>query len=386
MYSRREFLKSSSASLIALAGASSPLFVPFSAMAENGMAEAAPKGRELILICDTDHELPVHGQYNPVSGRICVVDAKSGDVDFIQTPFYGHTVDQNPLHPEQAVSLQKWGTMGALFNLKTKSTINFIHAINSYMFFGHGLFSPDGKSFICAEQNINEKGGQLVVRSVPDMKVIGQMSAYGDDPHECHSFDGGKTIMVANNRNPDGVGSVTWIDPISGKLVRKISFSAQNFAPSHMDLSHDGWYCLGGKQYKSTNTKDAADLISFISPSGEVFAPKIPDDISRRVYEEALSVKFMGKTGMVAITVPQSDLVLIMDYKKQTLVEALDLEIPKGVLYKVDGKGEQSGLIISLAKKNEMVRVQYSKHKKSTVNPIFKSFQANGSHIAQIFV
>lgn len=387
MYSRREFLKSSSASLIALAGVSSPLLVPFSAMAESGVADSVSKGRELLLMCDTDHAQPQMGSYAPIPGRVCAFDVKSGDEMVIETPFYGHTVNQNAVHLEQVASIQKWGTLGAILNIKSKSIINFIHAVDSRMFFGHCLFSADGKTLVCTEANIDEKDGLLVLRSVPDMKIIGQMSSYGKLPHECHSFNGGKTIVTANCHTEAGFGNVAWVDFQSGKLLKKVTFDKQNFAPSHMDMSHDGWFCFGGRQYnKDPERKDAKDLISFISPSGEVFIPKIPDDISKRSSGEALSISFVGKTGLVAITIPESNLLLMINYKKQTLVEAFDLKFPKGVLGLSDEDGNQSGVFVSVPEAKELLTILCGKNQKTSSGPVYKNVRVNGSHMTRGYI
>ena len=382
---RRDFLKLSSASLVALMSGAS-LLHPFSAMAQRIDASGAPVfGKELVMLCGTDERIPNRADYKPVAGTINGYDVAAKEGFVINVPFYGHIVNQNEAKPEQAVSFQKWGTLGGLLDLKERKLVQPIPASNGSIFFGHAVFCENGTVLGCTEQEALGDNGKLVLRSFPDLKVIGEFPTFGSNPHEVRTVDHGKTLIVANNKGEGNspMGNVSWVDYKSGKLLNKIEFLKSGLVPSHLDISYDGWTCVTAR----TQIKhDMSKLITFVSPKGEVFEPKVPDEINRRGVDEALSIAFLGKSGRVAITIPGANLLIVFDYKTQNLVEVFNLTSPKGVLMDLDPAHGQAAIIVSLSNDKKLLSIVHSENNPPIIVPEYKGFGSNGSHMSRLYV
>lgn len=385
MPSRRDFLKYSAVSLATVAGAPSLFFLPNSAFA-SAPEVATSVGREMVLICDTQLPNPLRTDHRPIAGTIEMYDVAARKRTTLDVPFFGHMVTQNYAHPEQVVALQKWGTMGGLVDLKQKKVLHLIESKPSSIFFGHLAFCVGGTVIACVEQGITENGGELVLRSLSDMKIIGALPTAGNYPHECCSYDGGKTIMVANNLINNQFGNVAWVDYASGKLVKKVVFEKSRFSPSHLVVTHDGWVCTSGKLQDDDHQPGIEKILSFISPTGEVYYPKFPDDLNQKMVGEGLSLAVLGKTGLLAVTLPDANMLLILDYKTQQLIDKVDLQSPRGVLHTLDAKGNEGGVIVSLGVVKELVSIDREPDHHVAMAQIFKGFGAKGSHMTRLFV
>ena len=381
--SRRQFLKMSAASMALLAGGPAARFLIGSA--EAAIINAAP-GRETLFLCDSDKDLRAkNGLRVTHPGTIRMLDVESGDISDIKVPFFGHTVTQHPAHPEQVVSFEKWGRGGALFDTKDKKLLTMIEPADNKVFFGHSAFSKDGAIMVTTESNYDQTSGLLGFRTTSDMKVIQKYESFGMVPHEVRTPDEGKTLMVVNKGDDDmGVGSnISWVDWDSGKLLNKIEFGIDsNVIYGHCAVSYDNWVCVSGL----TKRKHFTNLVVLINPQGEVVPPKIPADIKKRLKGEALSIAFLGQSGLVAVTVTKADLVLLIDYKTQTLVDAIPIGIPNGILPVLDGNDETPSMLVTSAKNRDLDRATVQKGQPSVVTQANAKFGGIGTHLMRLYI
>lgn len=387
MQSRRDILKLMATTSLLVGAAPIAHRLGQSRFVADALAGDGPAtGTEYILLCDADSSAEVRsytGQSHP--GTIKRFDVAAGEVASIDVPLFGHIVNQNPFRPEQVVAFEKWGTLGALVDIKEQKLLTVIEARPNSTFFGHSVLFDGGRVIAATEQDLNGDRGALVLRSVPDMKVIGELASYGNGPHECRSHDHGKTIMVANSGRGKSAANVSWVDSASGKLLRKIEFPEQKILYSHLDVSFDGWVCVSGGHLSSDNSEVRRTMVAFISPNGHVSFPTMPTDIEEKLKEEALSIAFLGTSGLVAVTVPSSDLVLLMDYKKHLLIEALSFAAPKGIIPRVEGEKDPS-FIVSLYHRRKLLSVGMQAGGHPVVNKVAAGFGGNGSHMTRIYV
>ena len=383
--SRRDFLKLLSTVMAAAAGGSASLFTSCPALAQwADPKKIVPNGREYLLMGDTSLPVPKGGDYTSVPGTINIYDVVTGETSSIEVPFFGHVVNQSKTVSEHVVAFQKWGTLGALIDIKKKAVIELIPARKGSTFFGHSAFCGDGKILVCTEELLHQESGSLVLRDFPSMKIIGELPSYGGHPHECRSLADGQTIVVANNFGTNhGAGSLSWVDVHSGKLLNKIELRPDSVEPSHFDFSFDGWMCVVGKSLEKHNI---TRLVAFVSPSGEVHEPQLPDNINKKVKDEVLSIAFLGNTGLVALTIPAANMLLVMDYKTQTLVEVFSLAAPKGVLMDLDPAHGEASIIASLSNDRKLVSIVHSDHNPPILVPEYAGFGGNGSHMSRIYI
>jgi hypothetical protein len=359
--------------------------------------EISAPGREFLMLCDSPKDVPKRNEAgiritNP--GSIKGLDVAAGESFAIDLPFYGHTVTQNSRKPHQVVTFEKWGTRGALADVNDKTVLAMAEPAEGNTFFGHAAFSPDGAMLVTTEDAYVASGksfaGKLVLRDARDLKIIQQFSSYGMFPHECRTPDSGKTIMVVNEgRTAATPPNLSWIDLASEKLLHKVNLSFfENVDYGHCDISYDNWVCVVGaprEAYKATQA--SFESVSFVSPEGRAFFPLLPRDITARMTEEALSIAFLGQSGLVAVTMPQSDLLLIMDYKTQTLVEALTIPKPTGVVASLAPEDGGRGVIVSCKKpERNLLSVVPTGNADRDATLITDKFGGIGSHLTRMYI
>lgn len=377
--SRRQFLQLTAASLALLTtGRTSHL------LANAYAANAAPPGRELLLLCDSDREVGTDHHVRVTDpGSIKILDVASNTVSAIPVPFFGHTVNQNPTRPEHVVSFEKWGKRGALVDIKDKKLLTMIPPAEGKTFFGHAAFSADGSKMVVTENNYAESEGALTFRDTSDMKVIQKYSSYGMVPHECRTPDNGKTIMVVNKGKDKSISNLSWIDWNSGKLLNQVEFrDSYNVQFGHCDLSYDNWVCVSGR----SDEKKFSELVVFISPQGEVLPVKLPPKIAQKMKGEALSIAFLGHSGLVGVTITKANLVLLIDYKTQELVRTVTLGVPNGILPVLDGNDEEPSALVTSNKNRNVDIITVKKSQKPLVKLASSEFGGIGTHLVRLYL
>jgi hypothetical protein len=185
-------------------------------------------------------------------------------------------------------------------------------------------------------------------------------------------------LLVVNGGRPDTHNNISWLDMESGRLLHTVDLdnSAPKTQYAHIDMSFDHWLFVLGILREDHETP-----IVFVSPEGEVFRPSLPPDILKRITLQALSGAFLGQSGLVAVTVPSSDMVLLLDYKTQALVEVITLPHPMGVIASRTADAKP-GMLVSSHHQLFSMDAKF----KMTVMRASAKFGGNGSHVTRMYV
>lgn len=355
--------------------------------ADDAASEMVAAKRELILLNHTDTEIPNPRHYVFRDGYVKGLYVDTGDTFSIKTPSFGHIVNQNPSKPERVVTVEKWGPQGVLLNVKDEKVLEVFSANEGNVFFGHTVFTQDGSIQINTEEDYDRTKGFLVLRDTKDLRVMGMLETHGNGTHECRSIDGGKTIMVCNGGMKNRTPNLSWIDLKSGKLMHQVKLDpAKDVRYSHFDVSYDGWICVSGISDPASKKK-SFELVVFISPQGKVMSPKIPPPVAAKMTFEGLSIAFLGKSGLVAVTFSFDNLLLIFDYKTQVLVGAMSLQGPHGVLPIVNAEDDKDiGMIVSMAARKKLITVEKHEGGRPEVKDFNSEFGGNGIHMTRVYV
>ena len=107
-------------------------------------------------------------------------------------------------------------------------------------FFGHGVFSADGKLLYTTENDYAHAQGIIGIRDATDgYRQIGEFSARGMEPHDVQLLADGRTMVIANGgikthpdsgadelNLPDMKPSLVYVDLATGDLLEEQSLAA----------------------------------------------------------------------------------------------------------------------------------------------------------------
>ena len=166
------------------------------------------------------------------------VVASNGDtlVD-VNLPGRGHGLCLTPDKKTAVVFARRPGRFATVLDLAEQKTIMQIDSRPDRHFYGHGVFSDDGRRLFVSENDFENRAGCIGVYDATDgYRRLGEWSSHGLEPHEIVLMPGGKQLAVANGgirTHPDSgraklnldtmVSSVVLLDSDDGSLVASVS-------------------------------------------------------------------------------------------------------------------------------------------------------------------
>ncbi len=354
---RRDFLKFLSSSL-ALTQLPELLF-----------AKADPS--EFYAICDDAGEPQISTHLDFVSATPSLLKLwqyGAEKVDLFDIPIFGHAMAQNPAKPNELAIFSRWGDLSVILNLKDKKDIRIIKEEKDHRFFGHGVFSADGKKLFTSGHNDAKKTGEIVVWDTKTLKPLNRFSVYGRYPYEIQLS--GDQLMVAvscefkdidNDEISDPhfaeESSFTTINASTGKFIKRIKLEGDEFSLMHFQVSQDGWI-VGVGSANERDTSEKKSLAIAISPQGKIKDLKISDDFRGSFFGETLGIAMFEKKSLVYVTNPSNKLVLIWNYKNQDLMKYFYVpDRPKAICLTAD----QKQVIVSETKTKSFLQIDSTK-------------------------
>jgi hypothetical protein len=339
-----------------------------------GGTEQAKARTEYLLIADTKSPtfsttLSATDRVRTNPGFIQVLDI-TGSSFSIPIPFLGHGFTQNLLRPSEVATFEQYGERGTVVDIKSKRIVSEITCKKNNAFLGHASFSTKHNMMLVTEHNYTSNQGEISVRDPRTLKVIDTFSSFGAKPHECLLI-GSDTLVAVNSYQPGAV----CIDVNSGKLLRRIPTADTGTA--HMDISRDGWMCVGGGQFKGPGG------LSMISPSGDCHL--LPLDASLIGKTRALSIRFLGGE-YVGATFPDSNHLMVWNYKTQEAVFSQKIPGAMGLISDSTEGHDSQALITNSSHSHALVRITFSgKNNSQEIKPYHPGFGACGPHIYRVF-
>jgi hypothetical protein len=126
----------------------------------------------------------------------------------------GHDIALDPASGQAVVFARRPGSFALAFDVRRqREPVLFTTPPNRH-FYGHGVFSPDGRLLYATEHDNDTRQGLLGVYSATQgYKRVGEMQTYGIGPHEVILLADGRTLSVANG------GIETHVEPHIGPHI-----------------------------------------------------------------------------------------------------------------------------------------------------------------------
>lgn len=155
------------------------------------------------------------------------------------------------------------GTFAVAFNIRDQRPPQVFNAESGRHFYGHGVFSHDGKQLFVTENDYaNERGVIGVYDVAAGYRKTGEFMSHGIGPHDLLLLGDGRTLAIANGGvdtvpdagrvelNLDSMQpSLTFVDCVTGKLIAKheMQHGLNRLSIRHLAASVDGTVWFGGQ-------------------------------------------------------------------------------------------------------------------------------------------
>lgn len=218
-------------------------------------------------------------------------------------------------------------------------------------FFGHGIFSPDGKLLYATENDLDEGGGRIGIYDAGGAFArIGELPSGGIGPHELVLLDDGRTLVIANGgyetlpetgRQPIDIAgirpSLVFMDRITGEVraSHELPDALHPLSIRHLAVDRRGSVWFGGQWEGSPDaTPEIIGSASLDRPL-TLLAPPAPLGPSLKGYIGSVAVSRDGET--LAAAAPRAGRTLLIDTQSGTLRS--EVLVPDGCGLAATGDG-----------------------------------------------
>lgn len=298
-----------------------------------------------------------------------LVDEAGALITSVALPDRGHDLSFSPITGQGVVFARQPGTFAVVFDPKGTMAPRTITSIAGRHFFGHGVFSPDGKLLYATENDFENARGVIGIYDVAGGYVrIGEFDTFGTGPHEMLLMPDGETFVVANGGiethpdygraelNIDTMDpSVVFIDRKSGELIGQLRLEAglHQLSIRHMAFDRLGrvWF---GCQFRG-DASGRPQLVGYATRDGSMRLIELPETVLGGLRNYVGSVAASADGEVIGVSSPEGGLVVAIDPVRLDVLSEMPLASVCGVaadragLVVTSGKGKLAGFAGSLA-------------------------------------
>jgi len=209
-----------------------------------------------------------------------LLDHKGAVLKRIDLPARGHDVVFNPSGDKVVVFARRPGNFATTFDVAGSRHAELFFAPQGRHFYGHGVFSTDGRLLFASENDFDNATGRIGIYDAANgFSRVGEFDSHGIGPHEIALMPGGKSIAICNGGiethpnsgraklNLDAMKpSIVFIDVRDGSLIEKqpLANGLTQLSVRHMSVALDSTIVFGC-QYQG-EAADRPQLMGRVSP------------------------------------------------------------------------------------------------------------------------
>lgn len=289
------------------------LFLPASALAEISSATDASSIRLL----------------SPISraGRHFAASLGPGDEPRMAAlPMRGHGLLIDPRNSSEVLIIaRRPGTLAAKVDLKTGRVLRKWEADEDRHFFGHAVYSADGRTLFVTENDIESGQGLVTVRDADDFRVLDEYRSHGIGPHELLLMPDGVTLAVANggiqtlpetgrvklNRGRIET-SLVYLDSRDGKLLGRYPVPSTQSSLRHLAIASNG-KLAAALQFEGDRKQPGTPLMVFHQGESAIQFAQAPQAAWDRMNHYAASIAYDPASDRFALTCPLGNVMACWD-------------------------------------------------------------------------
>ena len=226
------------------------------------------------------------------------------------------------------------GDFAVAFELARASPPQVFRTPADRHFYGHGVFSQEGRLLYATENDFENARGLIGVYDVKaGFSRVGEFPSGGVGPHDLHLLPDGRTLVVANGgieTHPDAGRaklnvsemrpSLAFIDREDGRLLARheLGWDFHKLSIRHLDVDHSGKVWFGGQWEGSLD--EAPDLLGTASLDQPLKLLEMQAALPARLKGYIGSVSLDRSGRLLAASAPRAGRVLYFDTATEKLV------------------------------------------------------------------
>lgn len=259
-------------------------------------------------------------------------------------PARGHDIAMRPHSTEAIVFARRPGRFAVVFDTTGRKPAQQFDCVEGRHFFGHGVYSTDGRLLFSTENDIAATRGVLGVRDVDaGYKPLGQFATGGIGPHDVALLSDRQTLVVANGgieTDPNGRAdinvaamqpSLALVDLKTGDMIERTELD-ESLRPNsirHLAVGV-GDRVVFGCQWQGSRM-DHPPLVGIYRRGGKAVMLSAPADVIRRMNNYVGSIAVDASGEIAVATAPKGGLAVYWDVASGAYIGATELADVCGV-------------------------------------------------------
>tara|TARA_Y100001936_G_scaffold230833_1_gene254261 strand:+ start:1085 stop:2146 length:1062 start_codon:yes stop_codon:yes gene_type:complete len=256
----------------------------------------------------------------------------AGNIAFeMRIPQRGHGVATHPSGREAVIFARRPGNFAFVFDCKLGHKIRFLQSPTGSHFYGHGVYSKDGRHLFSTENNYGDGRGFIGVWDTQrGYQRMGRWASGGIGPHELVLSQDGKQLIVANGglrthpetgrqklNIPTMQPSLTFLDIKNGTIAASYKFEQSRLrflSIRHLAVNKSGDVCIAMQDQGPRH--DLVPLVAlFRRGSNRLQLLAAPEATTLRFKGYAGATKMDESGRFVAMSAPRGDRIAFWDAK-----------------------------------------------------------------------
>jgi hypothetical protein len=300
---------------------------------------ASLSGRALAETVKADAVFATAYQRRDGSYGAAILSEAGAVLHRVDLPDRGHDVTFDPISRRSVVFARQPGTFAVVFDHTGRKEPATIASIPDRHFFGHGVFSGDGRLLYATENDFDNAAGMIGVYDAgADFRRLGEFPTHGVGPHEVLLLADGRTLAIANGgieTHPDFgraklnlatmKPSLVFVDRLTGDLLERHELPPElhQLSIRHMAVDQNGavWF---GCQHEGPAIERPA-LVGR-ARRGESFGLiDMPEDVLGGLRNYVGSVAANTEAGTIAVSSPQGNSLVLIEAAGKRVVSTRPL-------------------------------------------------------------